>query len=279
MIEPDHKQLSLRRQCELLGLNRSTCYYQAAKESTENLRWMRMIDEQYLLRPYFGSRRMTTWLCRQGECVNRKRVQRLMRIMGMEAIGPKPCTTRRCPEHRVFPYLLRNLPIERPDQVWSTDITYVPMPRGFMYLTAVIDWYSRYVLAWQLSNSLEGTFCLEVLESALELGQPEIFNTDQGVQYTAASFTDRLAAAEIAISMDGRGRALDNVFIERLWRSVKYECLYLHGFETVPLLERGLTDYFAFYCHERPHQGLNNRTPAEVYQERKTAQGDCPKRR
>ena len=159
------------------------------------------------------------------------------------------------------------------------DITYVPMPRGFMYLTAVIDWYSRYVLAWQLSNSLEGTFCLEVLESALELGQPEIFNTDQGVQYTAASFTDRLAAAEIAISMDGRGRALDNVFIERLWRSVKYECLYLHGFETVPLLERGLTDYFAFYCHERPHQGLNNRTPAEVYQERKTAQGDCPKRR
>jgi len=230
---------------------------------------MRLIDEEHLKHPTFGSRGMTAWLCRQGEHVNRKRVQRLMRVMGIEAIYPRPRTTQRCPEHRVFPYLLRDLTIDRPDQVWSTDITYVPMPRGFMYLTAVMDWHSRYVLAWQLSNSLEGTFCLEVLEAALALGQPEIFNTDQGVQYTATSFVSRLQAANIAISMDGRGRALDNVFIERLWRSVKYECLYLHGFETVPLLEQGLTEYSEFYCHERPHQGLGNQTPAEVYQQRK----------
>lgn len=230
---------------------------------------MRIIDEQHLKRPTFGSRGMTAWLCRQGERVNRKRVRRLMRVMGIEAIYPRPRTTQRCPEHRVFPYLLRDLTIDRPDQVWSTDITYVPMPRGFMYLTAVMDWYSRFVLAWRLSNSLEGTFCVEVLEAALALGRPEIFNTDQGVQYTATSFVSRLQAANIAISMDGRGRALDNVFIERLWRSVKYECLYLHGFETVPLLEQGLAEYFEFYCHERPHQGLGNQTPAEVYQSRK----------
>jgi len=208
---------------------------------------MRLIDEQHLKHPTFGSRGMAAWLCRQGECINRKRVQRLMRVMGIEAIYPRPRTTQRCPEHRVFPYLLRDVTIDRPDQVWSTDITYVPMPRGFMYLTAVMDWHSRFVLAWQLSNSLEGTFCVEVLEAALALGQPEIFNTDQGVQYTATSFVSRLQAANIAISMDGRGRALDNVFIERLWRSVKYECLYLHGFETVPLLERGLAEYFEFY--------------------------------
>jgi putative transposase len=230
---------------------------------------MRLIDEQHLKHPTFGSRGMAAWLCRQGAWINRKRVQRLMRVMGIEAIYPRPRTTQRCPEHRVFPYLLRDLTIDRPDQVWSTDITYVPMPRGFMYLTAVMDWHSRFVLAWQLSNSLEGTFCVEVLEAALALGQPEIFNTDQGVQYTATNFVSRLQAANIAISMDGRGRALDNVFIERLWRSVKYECLYLHGFETVPRLEQGLAEYFEFYCHERPHQGLGNQTPAEVYQTRK----------
>jgi putative transposase len=188
-----------------------------------------------------------------------------MRVMGIQALYPKPRTTRRNPEHRVFPYLLRGVEIDRPNQVWSTDITYVPMPRGSMYLTAVIDWYSRYVLSWRLSNSLEGTFCIEALEEALSYGTPEIFNTDQGVQYTCASFTGRLAQAAVAISMDGRGRALDNVFIERLWRSVKYECLYLHGFATVAGLESGLADYFDFYCHERPHQGLRNRTPLEVY--------------
>lgn len=188
LIEPNHPQLSIRRQCELLGLNRSTCFYVPAAESAENLRWMRLITEQHLRRPTFGSRGMTAWLRRQGECLNRKRVQRLMRVMGIEAIYPRPRTMQGCLEHCIFQYLLRDLTIDRPDQVWSTDITYVPMPRGFMYLTAVMDWYSPFVLAWQLSNSLEATFCVEVLDAALALGQPEIFNTDQGVQYTATNF-------------------------------------------------------------------------------------------
>jgi putative transposase len=255
----------VRRQCELLGLSRSTWHYQPAKESAENLRLMRRIDEEYLRRPFYGSRRMRVWLGKKGEKVNRKRLQRLMRLMGIEAIYPRRRTTWRNVQHRVFPYLLRGVEILRPNQVWSTDITYVPMPRGFMYLTAVMDWHSRYVLSWRLSNSLDGSFCLEALEDALQCGRPEIFNTDQGAQYTAEGFTGRLEAARVAISMDGRGRALDNVFVERLWRSVKYECLYLHGFGTVPELERGLRDYFEFYCHERPHQSLEDRTPAEVY--------------
>jgi putative transposase len=226
---------------------------------------MRLMDEEHLRRPFFGSRNMTTFLRRAGETVNRKRVQRLMRLMGIEAFYPKPRTTRRNMEHRVFPYLLRGVEIVRPNQVWSTDITYVPMRRGFMYLTAVMDWFSRYVLTWALSNSLEGTFCVEALDEALGLGTPEIFNTDQGSQYTAAAFTGRLQQAGVAISMDGRGRALDNVFIERLWRTVKYECLYLYGFDTVGELEHGLTEYFGFYNHDRFHQSLENRTPAEVY--------------
>ena len=259
---------SVRQQCELLSLNRSTWYYAAATESAENLCLMRLIDEQYLQRPFFGSRRMALWLASVGHVVNRKRVQRLMRRMGIEALYPKPRTTHHNPQHRVFPYLLRDVEIVRPDQVWSTDITYVPMRRGFMYLTAVIDWYSRYVLSWELSNSLEGSFCLEALEAALAQGRPEIFNTDQGVQYTATAFTSRLQQAEVLISMDGRGRALDNVFIERLWRSVKQECLYLHGFDTVPELTQGLGDYFDFYRHERPHQALDYCTPAEVYRRR-----------
>jgi putative transposase len=226
---------------------------------------MRLMDEEHLRRPFFGSRNMTTFLRRAGETVNRKRVQRLMRLMGIEAFYPRPRTTRRNMEHRVFPYLLRGVEIVRPNQVWSTDITYVPMRRGFMYLTAVMDWFSRYVLTWALSNSLEGTFCVEALDEALGLGTPEIFNTDQGSQYTAAAFTGRLQQAGVAISMDGRGRALDNVFIERLWRTVKYERLYLHGFDTVGDLERSLTEYFGFYNYERFHQSLENRTPAEVY--------------
>jgi putative transposase len=267
-VDSQDHQWSVRQQCELLSLNRSTWYYAAATESEENLCLMRLIDEQYLRRPFFGSRRMTVWLESLGHVVNRKRVQRLMRLMGIEAIYPKPRTTQNNPEHRIFPYLLRDVAIVRPDQVWSTDITYVPMPRGFMYLTAVIDWYSRYVLSWQLSNSLEGSFCLEVLEQALQQGRPEIFNTDQGVQYTATAFTSRLQRDGIQISMDGRGRALDNVFVERLWRSVKYECLYLHGFATMPALTQGLTDYFDFYRHERPHQALDDSTPAQVYGQR-----------
>jgi len=265
LIEPEHDQLSIRRQCELLGLNRSTWHYQPAQESRENLCLMRRIDEQYLRTPFFGSRRMAIWLQREGHAVNRKRVQRLMRLMGIEAIYPRPRTTQRDAGHRVFPYLLRGVSIVRVNQVWSTDITYVPLLWGFMYLTAVIDWYSRYVLSWRLSNSLEGAFCLEALEHALQQGKPEIFNTDQGSQYTSAAFTTCLEQAGVAISMDGRGRALDNVFVERLWRTVKYEWLYPHSYRTAPELHEGLTSYFAFYNDERPHQSLHYRTPAEVY--------------
>ena len=226
---------------------------------------MRLIDEQYTARPFYGSRRMTVWLNEQGEEVNRKRVQRLMRVMGLEAIYPKPRLSQAGKGHRIYPYLLRGVTVERRDQVWSTDITYVPMASGFMYLAAVIDWYSRYVIAWRLSNTLDGSFCLEMLEEALRRGRPEVFNTDQGAQFTAAAFTGRLESAGVAVSMDGRGRALDNVFVERLWRSVKYEDIYIRGYDTVPGLHHGLASYFAFYNDERPHQSLDYRTPAAVY--------------
>jgi putative transposase len=251
----------------LLEIDRSGLYYEPARESAENLRLMRLIDEQYLAAPFYGSRRMTAWLIRRGEPVNRKRIQRLMRIMGLEAIHPGPRTTKRSPDHEIHPYLLRDVIISRYDQVWSTDVTYVPMRRGFMYLTAVIDWHSRYVLSWRLSNTLDGRFCLEALDAALNLegGRPEIFNTDQGSQFTAKAFTGRLKKEEIAISMDGRGRALDNVFIERLWRSLKYEDVYLKSYQTVRELTRGLEKWFAFYNHERLHQSLDYRPPAEVY--------------
>jgi putative transposase len=249
----------------LLGLNRSSLYYEPAPETPENLRLMRLIDEQYLACPFYGSRRMTEWLTRQGEEVNRKRVQRLMRLMGLEAIYPKPRLSLAGKGHRIYPYLLRGVTIDRPDQVWSADITYVPMASGFMYLAATIDWHSRYVIAWQLSNTLDGSFCLEMLEEALRSGKPEVFNTDQGVQFTAEAFTGRLESAGVAVSMDGRGRALDNVFNERLWRSVKYEDIYLMRYEEVPVLYQGLVRYFGFYNDERPHQSLGYQTPAEVY--------------
>lgn len=227
---------------------------------------MRLIDEQYLRTPFFGSRQMAKWLQGHlGEVVNRKRVQRLMRRMGIEAIYPRPRTTRRAAEHRVFPYLLRNLAITRKDQVWSTDITYIPLRQGFMYLVAVMDWYTRYVLSWRLSNTLEGHFCIEALEASLAMGTPEIFNTDQGSQFTSEGFTSILLTHAIAISMDGRGRALDNVFVERLWRTVKYEDIYLNAYESVSALTHGLRRYFHFYCHERPHSSLGYRTPAEMY--------------
>jgi putative transposase len=259
--------LSIRRQCELLGLPRSSFYYEPAEVSTEDLRLMRLIDRQYTARPFYGSRRMALWLEQQGEVVNRKRVRRLMRVMGLEAIYPKPRLSQAGQGHRIYPYLLRGVKIERRDQVWSTDITYIPMTSGFMYLTAVIDWYSRYVIAWGLSNSLDGSSSLEVLEEALGRGQPEIFNTDQGVQFTASAFTGRLETAGVAVSMDGRGRALDNVFVERLWRSVKYEDIYIWCYDTVGELRRGLGRYFEFYNEERPHQSLAGRTPAAVYRE------------
>jgi putative transposase len=228
---------------------------------------MALIDRQYTAHPFYGSRRMTVWLGQQGEEINRKRVRRLMRVMGLEAIYPRPRLSAPGQGHRIYPYLLRGVRVERRDQVWSTDITYVAMPSGFMYLTAVIDWYSRYVIAWGLSNTLDGPSSLEVLEEALATGRPEIFNTDQGVQFTAAAFTDRLEAAGVAVSMDGRGRALDNVFVERLWRSVKHEDIYIWRYETVPELRRGLGRYFGFYNEERPHQSLGYRTPGSVYRE------------
>lgn len=267
MIEWEHRWLSIRRQCELLGLNRSTLYYQGVGETEENLKLMRLIDEQYLRRPYFGSRRMTLWLNSHGKEVNRKRVQRLMRLMNLEAVYPKPKLSQGAEDHKIYPYLLRNLEIWRPDQVWATDITYVPMAYGFMYLMAILDMHSRFVVSWRISNSLESSFCVEALEEALEQRQPEIFNSDQGVQFTSTAFTSRLEDRGVAISMDGRGRVFDNILVERLWRTVKYEELYLKEYETVQRLRQGLREYFDFYCYERFHQSLGNRTPWDVYKE------------
>ena len=259
-IDPHHSELSVQRQCELLGLPRSTYYYQPRPESAENLRLMRRLDELYLNCPFFGSRRMAVTLG-----VNRKRMQRLMAILGIEAHYPKPNLSRPAPGHEVYPYLLRGVSIERPNQVWSTDITYIPMRAGFLYLVAVMDWFSRFVLSWELSNTMETGFCLAALESAFRFGQPEIWNSDQGSQFTAAEFLAPLKKRNISISMDGRGRALDNVFIERLWRSLKYELIYpgdfASGAELLPALDR----YFHFYNHRRPHQALGYRTPAELF--------------
>ena len=265
LIEHESLQLSIRSQCKLVDLNRSTFYLSPAVESAENLRLMRLIDEQYLKTPFYGGRRMTAVLERRGEIVNRKRVRRLMALMGLEALHPKPKTTVATIGAKPYPYLLRDRTLTRINEVWSSDITYIPMKRGFMYLTAVIDWYSRYVLSWRLSNTLEGRFCLEALDEALTRGRPEIFNTDQGSQFTSREFTGRLEDAGIAVSRDGRGRALDNVFIERLWRSVKYEDVYIKDYERVLELESGLTAYFQFYDEDRPHQSLDYRTPGEVH--------------
>ena len=254
------------RQCQLLGLPRSSYYYEPAAASAEDLRLMRLIDEQYTRQPVYGSRRMAVWLKEDcGEPVNRKRVQRLMRVMGLEAIYPKPKLSTGRRNHKVYPYLLRDVTVSRPDQVWSTDITYVPLPQGFMYLAAVLDWHSRYVIAWRLSNTLDGEFCLEMLDEALSQGKPEVFNTDQGVQFTARAWTSRLEAASVQVSMDGKGRCLDNVWVERLWRTVKYEELYLKRYETVPLLQAGLKAYFPFYNEQRRHQSLGYQTPSAVY--------------
>jgi putative transposase len=263
-IDANHPDLSVLRQCELLDLARSTFYYEPLPESAENLALMGRIDREYTDHPFYGSRRMAVVLSSAQETVNRKRVQRLMRLMGLAAIYPKPRLSAG-PKAKVYPYLLRDVSIERVDQVWSTDITYVGLPGGFMYLAAIIDWYSRCVLAWRLSNTLDGWFCQEMLDEALSRGQPEIFNTDQGVQFTAGAFVGRLEAAGVRVSMDGKGRCLDNVFVERLWRSVKYEDIYLRGYETVAELAAGLARYFAFYNEARPHQSLSYQTPAAVY--------------
>lgn len=268
LVEAAHPEISIRRQCELLELSRATYYYVPATESPLNLALMRLIDEQYMRTPFYGWPRMTVYLQSQGYTINHKRVQRLMQKMAIQAIYPKPNLSQAKRDHKVYPYLLRGVAITRPNQVWSTDITYIPMRTGFMYLVAVMDWYSRYVLAWQLSNTLESAFCLDALHQALTQGRPEIFNTDQGAQFTATAFTQILEAAEIQISMDSKGRALDNIFNERLWRTVKYEDVYLQNYETVPALFHGLEHYFTFYNHERPHQSLGYQTPALLYQGR-----------
>lgn len=265
MIEPGHPDLSIAQQCELLGLARSSYYYEPVPESEENLHLMRLLDEQYTRTPFYGSRKMTAWLHTQGYPVERKRVRRLLLLMGLEAIYPRPKTSvPGSPEQR-YPYLLRGLSIERCNQVWSCDITYIPMPRGFLYLMAVIDWFSRYVVSWELSNTLDTGFCLEALDRALGIATPEIFNTDQGVQFTSTEFTNRLKTAEIRISWDGRGRALDNIFVERLWRSVKYEEVYLKDYQSVKEAVSNLGAYFTFYNHHRLHQALDYHTPAQVY--------------
>jgi putative transposase len=266
MVEPDHAVLSIVRQCNLLSISRSGFYYEPRGESTENLALMRLIDEAYLHFPYYGSRQMARHLRRLGHAVGRRRVGRLKAKMGLAAIYQKPRTSTPNPEHRIYPYLLRELVIDRPNQVWCSDITYISMRRGFMYLVAVMDWATRRVLSWRISNSMEADFCIEALEDALaKHGRPEIFNTDQGSQFTSPRFTDVLATNGIKISMDGRGRWMDNVFIERLWRSLKYECIYLHAFETGGELRAGVSTWVGHYNSHRPHSTLCGRTPDEVY--------------
>ena len=265
MIESDHPIMSIRRQCELVGLNRSSYYWQPASESPLNLQLMRLIDQEYTRAPFFGYRKITARLNNAyGFQVNHKRVGRLMTKMGLQAVYPRRRTTVPNKAHKKYPYLLRGLEINRPNQVWCADITYVPMPKGFMYLVTVMDWFSRFVLAWQLSNTLDNSFCLVALQLALRHAQPEIFNTDQGVQFTSSDFIAELEAAGIQISMDGRGRVFDNIFVERLWRSVKYEDIYLKEYDSVPELAAGLEDYFQFYNYERPHQSLDYLVPADV---------------
>src|SRR5580704_7934706 len=270
-IDPTHRYLSIQQQCELLGVPRSTYYYQPQPESAETLRLLRQLDQMYLKRPFFGSRKMAVELE-----VNRKRIQRLMRILGIEAHYPKPNLSRPAPGHEVYPYLLRGVAIERPNHVWSTDITYLPMRGGFLYLVAVMDWFSRFVLSWELSNTMETGFCLAALEAAFRFGQPKIWNSDQGSQFTSADFLAPLKQRGISISMDGRGRALDNVFIERLWRSLKYELIYPGDFASGADLLPALDRYFHFYNHQRPHQALGYRTPANLFPRRSIRKRSLP---
>jgi putative transposase len=268
MVDRSHHSLSVVRQCALLSISRSHYYGPVRGESAENLALMRVIDAQFLETPWYGSRQMTHHLRRQGHVVNRKRVRRLMGRMGLAAICQRPKTSVPHPEHKIWPYLLRDLTIDRPDHVWCTDITYIPMRRGFLYLIAVMDWASRRVLAWKLSNCMDIDFCLEALQDAMARhGKPEIFNTDQGGQFTSPRFTGILTDAGIKVSMDGRGRWMDNVFIERLWRSLKYECVYLHAFETGSEARAGIGRWIDYYNTQRPHAALRGQTPDEAYRQ------------
>ena len=264
-MEPAHTEISLRRQCELLEVNRSSLYYEPVGERPENLKLMRLLDEEYTRHPFYGSRRMTAWLRQEGYEVNRKRVARLMELMGLGAVYPKPKLSQPGERHKIYPYLLAGVEVTRINQVWSTDITYIRMTRGFLYLVAVLDWFSRFVLSWALSITLDLDFCVEALKRALRRGRPDVFNSDQGSQFTSEKFTGELESRGIAVSMDGRGRCLDNIFIERLWRSLKYEEVYLRDYTRVPEAEAGIGRWFEFYNHQRSHQSLNYRTPATIY--------------
>ena len=257
--------MSISKQCNLLSLSKGVLYYEPVPIDAYNHKLMEMIDKQYLKTPFYGSRKMVVYLTSEGYLINRKRVQRLMRLMNIQAIYPKADLSKSRQEHKIYPYLLKGVKIDRPNLVWSTDITYIPVSQGFLYLVAIIDWYSRYVLSWRLSNTLDVSFCIDALEEALEKGSPEVFNSDQGSQFTSKEFTERLLSEEIKISMDGRGRVFDNIFIERLWRSVKYEDIYLRGYETGKDVKEGLSAYFPFYNNERFHQALGYRTPEEVH--------------
>jgi putative transposase len=264
-VDRRHPSLSVVRQCRLLGISRSGLYYRPVEVSEEDLALMKMIDRQYLATPFYGARRLAAWLKKQGLRVNRKRVRRLMQVMGLKAIYRRPRTSTPAPGHRTYPYLLGGMEITRPDQVWAADITYIPMARGFLYLVAIIDWCSRYVLSWRLYNTLDGDFCVEALEEALRKGRPDVLNTDQGAQFTAEAFTGMLERHRIRISMDGKGRYSDNLFVERLWRTVKYEEVYLKAYQDGREARAGITNYFRFYNTQRPHQALGYRTPAEAY--------------
>lgn len=267
LIENQNEQISVFRQCELLGLSRASLYYKARPESEENLLLMRLLDELYTRCPFYGVKRMTAWLETQGRGVNEKRVRRLLREMGLEAQYPKPRLSQAKIENRIYPYLLRGVLIERVNQVWSTDITYIRLRQGFVYLVAIMDWHSRYVVSWALSVSMDCSFCVSALDDALQVARPEIFNSDQGSQFTSGGFTQKLIEQEIQISMDGRGRAFDNIFVERLWRSVKYEEVYLKDYQNVGQAKEGLRNYFEFYNHERLHQSLGYKTPESVYRQ------------
>lgn len=266
MVEAHHHRLSIVKQCSLLKISRSSLYYEAMGESPLNLKLMRLIDEQFLETPYYGARQMARYLRRQGYWTNRKRIRRLMFKMGLMAIYQKPNTSKPHPEHKIYPYLLRGIDIQKPNQVWCADITYIPMRKGFLYLMAVMDWHSRKVLSWRLSNTLDTDFCVGALEEAISrYGKPDIFNTDQGSQFTSFDFTQALKDAGVKISMDGKGRWMDNVMIERLWRSLKYECVYLHAFETGSEVKSGIGKWFNRYNTERPHSSLDDKTPYEAY--------------
>jgi putative transposase len=266
LVDRDDPIVRIVTQCRLLKIARSTLYYRAAPVDPDDLAVMRRMDELYLASPFYGSRRMVAVLRREGVVINRKRVRRLMRMMGLEAIYQQPDTSQGHPDHKVYPYLLRGLIIDRPNQVWCADITYIPMARGFVYLVAVMDWFSRRVLSWRLSITMEADFCVEAVQEAMaKHGRPEIFNTDQGVQFTSAAFLDELETAGVRISMDGKGRFLDNIFIERLWRSLKYEEVFIKAYGSVIEARRGIGGWLSFYNDERPHQALGYRTPRAVF--------------